>query len=134
MSRKENKKQRQAIFGLSEIIRQEDEIESLRKKLAKTIAEAQKDSARLDYVLDHLKENTDLHNMTGHPDDNGAFLTHWGTGFAYTTRDDIDAAMNTSTNNKRWLDMERIVVHHHPDVVDELVKALVRGFGHCSHQ
>lgn len=48
MSRKETKKQRQEIFGFSEIIRQEDEIESLRKKLAKTIAEAQKDSARLD--------------------------------------------------------------------------------------
>ena len=96
MSRKETKKQRQAIFGFSEIIRQEDEIESLRKKLAETIAEAQKDSARLDYMLDHLKENTDLHNMTGHPDDNGVFLTYWGTGLAYTTRGDIDAAMNIS--------------------------------------
>ena len=66
--------------------------QTIEKVLAK-LTEARKDRERLDYVLDHLKENTDLHNMTGHPEDNGVFLTYWGTGFAYTTRDDIDAAM-----------------------------------------
>ena len=68
-------------------------IEKENADLRAQLAEARKDRERLDYVLDHLKENTDLHNMTGHPEDNGVFLTYWGAGFAYTTHDDIDAAM-----------------------------------------
>ncbi len=53
MSRKTTRKQRQEIFGLSEIIKQDKEISALQKEnaiLRAQLAEAQRDSARLDFM------------------------------------------------------------------------------------
>ena len=57
------------------------------------LAEARKDSERLNHVLGYIAENTALHNMTGNPEENGAYLTYWGTGLAYENRESIDNAM-----------------------------------------
>ena len=69
------------------------QIDKVVEKLRAQLAEARKDSERLNHVMEYIAENSGFHNMTGNPEENGAYLTYWGTGFAYENRESIDNAM-----------------------------------------